>query len=154
MSQTLPGGTAILHAMRAVKHSRWIAACLMVAMVSWVESLALPAADSQHVPHQNRVAGHQHPMEHPCCPRASLPMPSQPAQQAPGSDLHRCCFLRAPQAPPPGNQKNEAPPSTATEEVPLTMAGALVLFAGAPVACPSAEAVFRWVSDTNMVLRI
>lgn len=84
---------------------KFIAACLILTMVSWVESLALPLAP-EHAMHTQMLAGHSHMpgMSHPCCPRPaalSTPLPPQPSRSG---EEHRCCFLRAPQAPPAGSK--------------------------------------------------
>ena len=90
--------------------TKLIAACLMLTMATWVESLALPVAMAAHsTSPAPRTAGYGH--DHACCHQhAQLPVPQLPTP-APGGNQHRCCFLRAPQAAPVSAQKSEKPTS-------------------------------------------
>src|SRR5215467_4528588 len=145
----------MLNRMRGVKHSRLIAAYLLFAMLSWVGSLALPMAPAGHASHAARGGhGSGMVMEHPCCPRPSRPMMPEPAAPAPTGDLHRCCFLRAPEAPPAGNQKNVAQQPTANEKAPVDSPHAAAQLRHTSFGQSSPEPALRWLSEASVVLRI
>jgi len=136
-------------------HYRFVAACLMLAILSWVESLALPMPPAGHSLSAAGI-GHSHGMsiEHPCCPHTSVPMMPQPAPQSPTGDLHRCCFLRAPVAPPPaGNQKIERPKWASSNLEPSVPLEFHRLSAWISSGQCSPEAALRFLSETSVVLR-
>ena len=94
--------------------TKLIAAFLMLTMASWVESLALPVVMSAPPAFPaSGLTGLAHaPMhEHSCCHEHAQPPVPQLPTQAPRGNQHRCCFLRAPQAPPVSTQKSEKPSS-------------------------------------------
>jgi len=126
----------------------------MVAMLSWVESLALPVAPAGH---SSQAGGGDHgqgmAMEHPCCPHTSLPGAPPTPPPEPTGNLHRCCFLRVPEAPPANNEKVERPESAANSAPVISQPEAHTAGAAVSWIRYSSERALRFHSETSVVLR-
>ena len=72
---------------------RPIAVALMLVQLAWGGTVWVAG---EHPP---AVIHHAEHSQHACCPGVGMPAP-RPEPPAPTPKDHRCCFLRAPQAPP------------------------------------------------------
>jgi hypothetical protein len=75
--------------------SRLIAVCLLLAVSGAMQSAAMAVESS---PPAGPTHTHAGMFQHACCPQGPGAQTAQLPTQAPGPDMHRCCFLRGPQS--------------------------------------------------------